>query len=516
MRILLALVVACCGCEAIDDFTRFHVVGDDSGDQHDAAVGADGGGQHDAFAPDLVGVPDLATPDLAMPDLLFPPPILNSISPSLAPSTGGTQLTLSGVGFVQGAKVTVAGDDAHGVWVSATQMIATLPAKPGTRGKVAVSVTNPDTQSVTRADLFTYYPGALTFAAPVNYGVAANARGITSGDWNGDGHLDLAAAVDGPDGVTVLSGKGDGTFHVGNTYSTGVGTAPFTVATADFNRDNKPDLAVVNQHGNSVSLFLGNGDGTFQPPAGTCGTGTGPGGLVTGKWNGDQVDLAVANWGDNNVSILMGNGNGGCQSPVNYSAGVSPAGIATGDWNGDGKLDLATANYGNNDPAHGGVSVLLGTGNGTPGATFPSHVEYFITNGCPNSIASGDFNGDGKADLAVADQCVAMVSVLLGNGDGTFRAHVDYAAGATPNSITVLDVDGDGKIDVVVANQGDNNVAVLLGKGDGTLSSASTFATDKAPSGLTVGDWNGDGKIDLATANAANSNDVSVLINTSQ
>jgi hypothetical protein len=187
---------------------------------------------------------------------------------------------------------------------------------------------------------------------------------------------------------------------------------------------------------------------------------------------------------------------------VDYVTGQFPYSVSVGDFNGDGKLDLAVANANGSS-----VSVLLGTGSGT----FAAKVDY-ATGTNPISVSVGDFNGDGKLDLAVANASSNNVSVLLGTGSGTFAAKVDYATGTNPYSVSVGDFNGDGKLDLVAANVGSNNVSVLLGTGTGTFAAKVDYATGTNPFSVSVGDFNGDGKLDLAVANA--SNNVSVLLGT--
>ena len=183
------------------------------------------------------------------------------------------------------------------------------------------------------------------------------------------------------------------------------------------------------------------------------------------------------------------------------ATGIGPRAVTTGDFNGDGKLDLAVANLSDNS-----VSVLLGKGDGT----FQAAVDY-TAGSAPTFVAVGDFNGDGKPDLAVANNHDGNVSVLLGDGDGTFQAAVSYGAGSYPASVAVGDFNGDGKPDLAVANSDDNNVSVLLGRGDGTFQTAVNYATGSVPLSVAVGDFNGDGKPDLAVANHWSDN-VSVLL----
>jgi hypothetical protein len=183
---------------------------------------------------------------------------------------------------------------------------------------------------------------------------------------------------------------------------------------------------------------------------------------------------------------------GGFQAAVNYSAGSLPNATAVGDFNSDGKTDLAVANYG------GGVSILLGNGDGT----FQPAVSY-AAGGHVYSLTVGDFNGDGKADLAVTNLVEGTVSILLGVGDGTFQAPVSHPAGRRPTSVTVADLNNDGNADLVMSNQADGTVSVLLGNGDGNFQAAVSYAVGGAgsePQVLAVADLNGDGKTDLVVA----------------
>jgi FG-GAP-like repeat/Abnormal spindle-like microcephaly-assoc'd, ASPM-SPD-2-Hydin len=187
--------------------------------------------------------------------------------------------------------------------------------------------------------------------------------------------------------------------------------------------------------------------------------------------------------------------------PSAFATGATPQSVAVSDFNDDGKLDLAVANSNGNN-----VSVLLGNGDGT----FQPAVNYGAGSN-PFSVAVGDFNGDGKLDLAVANESSNNVSVLLGNGDGTFQAAVHYATGSAPESVAVGDFNRDGKLDLVVTNVIDNNLSVLLGNGDGTFQTQVAYAVGGSPLGVAVGDFNRDGKLDLAVANLG-SNNVSVLL----
>jgi hypothetical protein len=227
-----------------------------------------------------------------------------------------------------------------------------------------------------------------------------------------------------------------------------------------------------------------------------------------GDFNGDGwADLAVANDGSHNVSVLLGNGDGTFQEAQNFATGPRPVSVVGGDFNRDGVQDLAVAYRGSVRPVvPGGVSVLLGNGDGT----FQAPLNFAIGS-LSTSVAVGDFNGDKVLDLAVADAGSYDILVLLGNGDGTFQAARNFAAGNGPYSVAVGDFNRDGRQDLAVAIYPDN-VSVLLGNGDGTFQGAQIFGAGTFPSSVAVGDFNLDGLPDLAVANNR-SDDVSVLIN---
>ena len=231
-----------------------------------------------------------------------------------------------------------------------------------------------------------------------------------------------------------------------------VGTAPHSVAVADLNRDGKLDLTTANYGSGTVSVLLGNGDGTFGTAANFA-VGDSPTFVAVADLNGDgKLDLATANYSSNTVSVLLGNGDGTFGTATNFPAGNEPTSVAVADLNGDGKLDLTTINYESDN-----VSVLLGNGDGTFGTATDFPVENY-----PTSVVVADLNGDGKLDLTTANFNSTNVSVLLGNGDGTFGTATDFEAGDEPTSVAVADLNGDGKLDLTTTNLYSANVSVLL------------------------------------------------------
>ena len=273
-------------------------------------------------------------------------------------------------------------------------------------------------------------------------------------------------------------------------------TYPDGIAFGDFNGDGKVDVAVANAFSGNVSILLGDGFGGF-----TAGAAVPVGGelvaVAAGDFNGDgRLDLVVADLYFNRVFVLAGKGDGAFNLGAPISVGLVPIAVAAADFNRDGKLDLAVANGSIGNTTGRSVTVLLGNGNGSFGAPFS-----YTTGASPYAIAVADFNTDGAPDLAVASGSGNSVSVLLGRGDGTFAPAVDYAAGFFPDGIAAGDFNGDGKVDLAVVNDYSDDVSILLGRGDGTFGLATQFAAGSGPASVAIADFNGDGRADLAIAN---------------
>jgi hypothetical protein len=299
--------------------------------------------------------------------------------------------------------------------------------------------------------------------------------------------LDLAVANQGSNSVSILLGNGNGTFVTPAT-NFGVGSLPQSVAVGDFNNDTILDLAVANLFSNNVSILIGNGNGTFvDTPAVNFGVGNQPLSVAVGDFNNDTIlDLAVANLFSNNVSILLGNGDGTfADTPaVTFGVGDGPASVVVGDFNNDTILDLAVANQLSDN-----ISILIGNGNGT----FVIPAVNFGVGNQPLSVAVGDFNNDTIQDLATANVNSNNVSILIGNGNGTFvdTPAVNFGVGNQPLSVAVGDFNNDNILDLAVANSGSNNVSILLGTGTGSFGTPATnFAVGSTPRSVAVGDFN--------------------------
>jgi hypothetical protein len=343
--------------------------------------------------------------------------------------------------------------------------------------------------------------GDGTFQPAQNFAAGTAPLSIAVGDFNGDGRLDLALVNAGSSGnVSVLLGNGDGTFQSARSFA--VGPFPISLAVGDFNGDGKLDLVVPFSPtllGQGASVLLGNGDGTFQP-AQTISIPADCRHVVVGDFNGDgRQDLALPEFTKPVVAVLFGNGDGSFQNPklVPVPSRGGAVFAAAGDFNEDGLPDLVIGSFDTNVSA---VSVLLSKGDGsfTPGQVMGAPYPF--------SLATGDFNVDGRVDFAVGG---SGVSIFFGNGNGSFQAAANYGVGSIPRSIIAADFNGDGNQDLAVANIGSNSTSVLLGRGDGTFQAAANYPAGDSPVGMVVGDFNADGKQDLVTAGGGT---ISVLL----
>ena len=278
-----------------------------------------------------------------------------------------------------------------------------------------------------------------------------------------------------------------------------VGQAPGGIAVGDFNGDGKPDLATVNVSSNDVSVLINSVNGTYLP-AENYAVGTSPVSISIGDFNGDgKSDIAVINRVSSSVSVLLGNGDGTfqIQKSTNISTGQLPDSLAIGDFNGDGKLDI-TVTVSLPQVGQRAVAVLLGNGDGT----FQAPVNYAVGSGA-QFAAVADFNSDGKLDIAVADSNANAISVLLGKGDGTFQPAANSSVGPPATvqvgPISVGDFNHDGRLDIVMTNRSSSNFLVFLGNGNGSFAAPlMTGVSLSVPFSVAVGDFDGDGLPDVA------------------
>jgi hypothetical protein len=318
-----------------------------------------------------------------------------------------------------------------------------------------------------------------TFAVLTNYTVAGYPRCVVTGDFNNDGKLDLAFALQ--SGAGLMLGNGDGTFSPAVNYTFGAGSV-WNVAVADLDMDGRLDLLAADINTNVVHVLLGNGDGTLQAPVDHLTVGR-PRALAVSDLNGDgKLDVAAVNVGGRSLSILIGNGTGQLSFLTNYFVGGSLGRITVGDFDEDGIPDLATLTP---------LSLFFGNGDGT----FRSETSYSDLAG--NGVKAADLNSDGHLDLVVAPG-----QILFGDGKGKFQPPRMLPATNDAETIATADFNGDGKLDLVLSSETSSGITFVMGAGDGTFGATNFYETGYIfTTSVAVGDFNGDGKPDVAAAN---------------
>jgi hypothetical protein len=451
-----------------------------------------------------------------------PVPFLNQplLPSAVAPGGSGLTLKVSGAGFVVGATIDFNGVALATTFVDREHLSAVVPATIVATAKTAsVTVVNPEPGGGSSGMVY-FQVGAA--AATVSFVNAPNsplpaieAEGLAIADFNEDGKPDLAVA--GNIKVSVMLSHGDGTFTTASGSPVLILSPPYNdlatpyggpMATGDFTHSGHQGLAVTEPYNEAAAILLGNGTGLLSAsPGGFADTGgMFTNGIAAADFKADvNLDLAFTNEGGNALLAALGYGKGEFIPARGLYTQNVPQAEAVGDFNGDGKLDVAVVGGGT---ASGMASVALGNGDGT----------FTLANGSPISagkeldgVVVGDFNGDGKLDLAVTDYTLNAVLVLLGNGDGTFQAPISMAVGDAPAGMVVGDFNDDGKLDLATANYGDGTVTLLLGNGDGTFkpSSGSPYIVGNSPYVIVAADFNGDGKLDLAVNSSSG---VSILL----
>jgi len=448
--------------------------------------------------------------------------LLPSIITNFTPTSGpiGTTVTITGTNFstTPANNIVYFGATRATVTVAtATQLTVTVPVG-ATYQPIAVNVAGLIAYSAIPFTV-TFLGGgtinACSFAAKADFTTGSGPISVSIGDLDGDGKADLAVAngTAGTNTVSVFRNTGSGPGNV--SYAAKVdfttGSQPWSVSVGDLDGDGKADLVVANSAGNVVSVFrnTSTGAGIISYAAKVdLPTGIRPQSVSIGDLDGDgKADLALANLNSNTVSVFRNTGSTGSISfaaKVDFATGTAPRSVSIGDLDGDGKADLAVANASSNT-----VSVFRNTSSGAGSISYAAKVD-FATGTAPRSVSIGDLDGDGKADLAVTNQSSNTVSVFRNTGSAgsinlsSFAAKVDFTTGTSPISVSIGDLDGDGKADLAVANFDSDNVSIFRNTSSvGIISYAPKvdFTTGGRPYSVSIGDLDGDGKADLAIVN---------------
>ena len=466
----------------------------------------------------------------------FPPPTITSFTPTNCAVGTTVSITGTGFNTILANNIVFFGATRAIVnAATATILIVTVPIgatfAPITVLNTAYASAAYSTQFFN--PIFSPNKGSITnsdFEPKVDFSISTGPFSAAIGDIDGDGKPDLVIANFGTstnpgNTVSILRNIGNGMVSFSTKVDFTTGANPVSLSIGDIDGDGKPDLAITNYgsngNGNTVSILRNTGSSGFVNFASKVDftVGTGSRSVAIGDIDGDgKPDLAIANYSISTVSVLRNTGSSGTISfatKVDFATGSSPRFVAIGDLDGDSKPDLAIAN-GNS------VSVLRKMGNiGT--ISFANKVDFSIGSSSL-SLAIGDIDADGRLDLVVSS-FNNLVSVLRNTGSsGTinFATKVDFATGTNPQSLAIGDFDGDGKLDLAIANYGStgigSTVSVLQNScSNGTISFAAKvdFTTSIGPYSLVICDIDGDGKPDLATVNY-NSNSISVLRNNPQ
>ena len=350
--------------------------------------------------------------------------------------------------------------------------------------------------------------GNGTFIAPMIYptGDESVPISITVGDFNNDSRLDIAVVNSNNRNIGVFLGHGDGTFANQTLYSTDPYGLPSSATTGDFDNDGQLDIAIAINGSNSLGVLFGLGNGTFWPLTIYR---AGDGSLV--QWidavdinNDGRLDIVVTNTDHSNLGIILGHTGRTFFNRITYPTGINsyPFSIGLGDFNNDSRIDVVVSNMLSDN-----MGILLGYAS----VDFVSTAATSIGEGSqPVSIAVGDFNHDTHLDVVVADSGTDNIIVLHGSGYGTFLSQEAYSTDdrSDPTWVAVNDFNHDQYLDVAVVNSGTNNIAIFLGSEDGTFSNATTYSTGKSSASvsLTVNHFNDDVHLDLAVANFGNNN----------
>jgi Flp pilus assembly secretin CpaC len=361
-----------------------------------------------------------------------------------------------------------------------------------------------------------FVPGPTNSILPsTSYNVGHGPIALTAADFRNVGQLDIAVVNEIDNSLTILVNQGAGTFlastgspiPLGTTTGRTVPAIAPSIASAILTTSGFHDLLVTDPVTDTVEVLLSNGDDTFTPPS-RIPVGRQPSAIVTGDFNADgNQDFAVTNFTDNTFSLFLGNGQGAFTeasgSPFALpSPAAGPIAMTAADFDSDGHLDLAIVNQTTSD-----VSILLGNVDSKGNPTFTQATSGqggspIAVGKSPVAIATGDLNNDSHPDLVVVNQADNTVSVLLGNGNGTFTAATNspLATGQAPTAVTISDFNADGNLDIAVTDPQTDSVSVFLGVGQGLFAPAFELPVGSNPSALLSAALSGASLPDVAVA----------------
>lgn len=357
------------------------------------------------------------------------------------------------------------------------------------------SVSESDIQQIPNST--TSGTGSFSFSSSWSTGLAAGGtsgtgRTIETADLDGDGNLDIVTVSVSGTSASVQLGNGDGSFGSVQTYATG--SSGRDILLIDINNDNKLDLITVDGNDDTLSILTGVGDGTFNARTTIAATGI-PTSVTSGDFDEDgEVDLVVTyGKASSGVYFYTGNGDGTFNSPttITQTLGSSPTSVEVGDFDDDGNLDFVLANS-------NASTVSLFSGDGT--GSFAAEKTYSV-GASPQGIAVSDLDGDGKDDLVVTNTTDGTATVLTGTGSQTLSVGTTYSTGSSPIGVLLKDIDGDSNLDMIVANEDVSEavISILTGNGDGTFNARTTYSTSTLDrvNALAIGDFDGDGVNDI-------------------